>query len=156
MSSEIERKFLVQGDEWKSRAHTSTAYSQGYLCLDPERTVRVRRAGEKGFITIKGITQGIKRAEYEYEIPLEEAKELLTLCLHLIEKTRHLVKEGNHTWEIDVFKGENLGLIVAEIELASETEELSLPPWVGKEVSDDPRYYNANLAQKPYTQWKTQ
>ena len=154
MGTEIERKFLVISDSWRKEA-AGTRYQQGYLCAVKERTVRVRAAGEKAFLTIKGKSQGISRSEYEYEIPLADARELLdTLCERpLIEKTRYKIKVERHTWEIDVFEGENQGLIVAEIELKSEDEPFARPDWVGAEVTSDTRYFNANLIKLPFSRW---
>ena len=153
MGTEIERKFLVRDGEWRNAK--STAYRQGYLNTDKERTVRVRAAGDRGFITVKGITQGAKRAEYEYEIPLADAEEMLSqLCKRpLVEKRRHEVPYSGLTWEVDEFFGENDGLVVAEIELESEDQAFEKPPWVGEEVTGDPHYYNANLAERPFSKW---
>ncbi|WP_371367524.1 Inorganic triphosphatase [Sporomusa rhizae] len=154
MGKEIERKFLVKEGAWQPK-DKGTTIRQGYLSSVKERVVRVRTKGEKAFITIKGITKGISRSEFEYQIPVEDADPLLTnLCEQpLIEKTRYKEVCGNHTWEIDVFFGSNLGLIVAEVELKDETELLELPNWVGEEVSSDPRYFNSNLIQNPYEKW---
>lgn len=155
MAIEIERKFLVCGDSWRQGA-TGTTYRQGYLSLAPERTVRVRIAGDRGILTIKGKTVGMARSEFEYPIPLAEAAQLLDeLCLRpLIEKTRYKVPYGGKTWEIDVFSGDNRGLILAEVELDSCDEPVELPPWAGQEVTADPRYYNASLSQSPYRNWR--
>lgn len=155
MAIEIERKFLVRSNEWRKDA-VGTPYRQGYLTTDPERTVRVRLAGDKGFLTIKGKTEGMSRCEFEYPIPVAEASELLdTLCLSpLIEKIRYCVKYAEHLWEIDEFAGENAGLILAEVELDSSDQLVELPPWVGEEVTTDPRYYNASLSQTPYQSWQ--
>jgi len=153
MPDEIERKFLVVGDAWRAGA-VGTRYVQGYLSRDPERTVRVRRAGDKAFLTIKGISRGISRPEFEYAIPVAHAEELLNLCIRpLIEKTRTVVEYGGKRWEVDEFAGDNAGLVIAEIELKSEDELLDLPPWAGTDVSDDPRYYNSNLSERPFTTW---
>lgn len=153
MGQEIERKFLVTGDGWREDAE-GTLYRQGYLAKDKERTVRVRVAGTKAYLTIKGCTKGTSRAEYEYEIPLQDAEELLDLCEGpLVEKTRHKIQHAGHTWEVDVFHGDNEGLIMAEVELKSEDEHVEMPNWAGKEVSDDPRYYNSTLSKKPYKTW---
>lgn len=154
MGEEIERKFLVTGDAWREQAG-GTPYRQGFLSTEPERTVRVRVAGARGWITVKGKTTGARRAEFEYEIPLTDATRMLdTLCKRpLIEKVRYTVVVGDHTWEIDVFEGDNAGLIVAEIELRAEDEVFEKPEWVGKEVTDDPRYFNANLVANPYRNW---
>jgi adenylate cyclase len=155
MPIEIERKFLVVGDSWR-RGATGTLFRQGYLCTDPERTVRVRLAGDRGTLTIKGLTEGISRAEFEYPIPAAEAAELLDrLCLRpLIEKTRYRLEHAGRIWEIDEFSGVNEGLILAEVELESADAQPELPPWAGKEVSADPRYYNASLVQHPFSMWR--
>lgn len=153
MGQEIERKFLVVGDDWREGAG-GTLYRQGYLAKDKERTVRVRVAGTKAYLTIKGCTKGTSRAEYEYEIPLQDAEELLDLCEGpLVEKTRHKIPHAGHIWEVDVFHGDNVGLIMAEVELKSEDEHVEMPGWVGKEVSGDARYYNSSLSKKPYKTW---
>jgi CYTH domain-containing protein len=152
MSTEIERKFLVVGNDWKSG--TGVPFSQGYLNADKQRTVRVRIAGNKGFLTIKGMTQGISRAEFEYEIPVADAEQLLKLCDGpLIQKVRYLVSYKGSLWEVDEFFGDNAGLVVAEIELESEAQLFERPDWVGKEVSDDVRYFNSSLAKHPFSQW---
>ena len=155
MAQEIERKFLVNGD-YKSLSTKSTRITQGYLSSIPERTVRVRVKGDKGFITIKGIgnASGASRYEWEKEIPVDEATALLKLCEKgVIDKTRFEVKNGNHVFEIDEFYGENEGLIMAEIELQSETESFEKPSWLGEEVTNDPRYYNSYLSNNPYKNW---
>jgi adenylate cyclase len=154
MSVEIERKFLVRGDDWRMGA-VSTLCRQGYLSSGPGRTVRVRVAGEHATLTIKGPPRGIARPEFEYEIPVAEANELLdTLCEQpLIEKIRHVVAYDGFAWEIDEFQGDNAGLVVAEVELEREHQDVSLPPWVGEEVTGDPRYYNASLVRNPYSRW---
>jgi adenylate cyclase len=154
MGEEIERKFLVTSDAWRETAE-GTSCRQGFLSTEPERTVRVRLAGSRGTITVKGKNVGARRAEFEYEIPAADAERLLdTLCKRpLIEKVRHTLAVGSHTWEIDVFEGENAGLVVAEIELGSEDEAFDKPEWVGEEVTDDPRYFNSNLVAKPYRTW---
>ncbi len=154
MPTEIERKFLVKGDEWRTLA-TGTVYRQGYLSTKKGCTVRVRLVGDRGYLTIKGSTKGISRAEYEYPIPAQDAQEMLdNLCEPpLIEKTRYKIEFAGLTWEVDEFAGENQGLIVAEVELTDENQTIQLPDWIGKEVSDDPRYYNVNLTQHPYSQW---
>lgn len=152
MSKEIERKFLVRGD-FKSQAFRSERITQGYLSSVPERTVRVRIKGNEGFITIKGRSNasGLTRYEWEKEIPVDEARELLQLSEPgMIDKTRYLVQVGKHVFEVDEFYGENEGLILAEIELQSEDEPFEKPEWLGKEVTGDPRYYNAMLSKKPY------
>ena len=155
MGQEIERKFLVQGDAWRALG-SGTRYRQGYLSTVKERTVRVRTIDDQGFLTIKGVTVGARRAEYEYPIPVQDANELLDeLCERpLIEKTRYKIQHAGLTWEVDEFAGENQGLIVAEVELSDEAQALQLPDWVGAEVTADPRYYNANLIAQPYGTWK--
>ena len=154
MGREIERKFLVTDGSWRDSA-TATPFRQGFLSTAPERTVRVRAAGGRGTLTIKSKNVGAVRAEYEYEIPITDAEELLdTLCERpLIEKVRHVVEHEGHTWEVDVFEGDNAGLIVAEIELESDGEEFASPAWLGDEVTDDPRYFNSNLVKHPYKDW---
>jgi len=152
MATEIERKFLVTGTDWQST--TPTYYCQGYLNRDKHRTVRVRVAGEHGFLTVKGITTGASRAEFEYTIPLEDVKALLALCDGpLVEKMRHVVEHAGLRWEIDAFLGDNAGLLVAEVELKSEAQEIALPEWIDAEVTGDARYYNSNLATMPYKHW---
>ncbi len=154
MGEEIERKFLVVGDRWRAGA-TGTRYRQGFLSTDPQRTVRVRVAGDLGFLTIKGMAVGARRAEYEYEIPVADAEQMLdSLCERpLIEKVRYVLRVGAHTWEIDVFEGENAGLVVAEVELGQEDETFEMPEWLGQEVTHDPRYFNANLVKAPFFSW---
>lgn len=154
---EIERKFLTTSDAFKSEAFTQNRITQGYLSSIPERTVRVRIKGDKGFLTIKGVSNesGISRFEWEKEIPIDEAQKLLLLCEKgVIDKTRFEVKMGNHVFEVDEFYGENEGLIVAEIELSSETETFEKPLWLGKEVTNDNRYYNSFLSKNPFANWK--
>ena len=154
MGLEIERKFLVIGTAWQTLA-AGALTRQGYLSSAAERTVRVRIAGDQGFLTVKGKSRGLSRAEFEYAIPVEDAAAMLDrLCEKpLIEKTRYRVPFGAHTWEVDEFHGANAGLVVAEVELASADEEPALPPWVGREVSQDARYFNANLVKRPFTTW---
>ena len=153
MPAEIERKFLVADDSWRDGT-TGVRIVQGYLSQDPERTVRVRIGGEKAWLTIKGRTHGITRAEFEYAIPLDDARSLLGLCLpSIIDKTRHEISHAGHLWEVDVFHGENAGLVIAEVELADESISPELPPWVGAEVSAEVRYFNACLAVLPYAKW---
>ncbi len=156
MSTEIERKFLVRGMGFIPEATESTEIVQGYLTSVPERTVRVRIRGDRGFITIKGKAgdSGIDRYEWEKVIPVEEARELLELCEPFpVEKTRHLVHYRGHLFEVDVFHGENEGLVMAEIELKAVDEPFDRPPWLGEEVSRDPKYYNAFLSVKPFRSW---
>lgn len=150
---EIERKFLIHYELWTPQGK-GVSIRQGYLSTDPERTVRVRIAKNKSYITIKGKALGIVRTELEYKIPLNEAEVLLKMCTGLlVEKTRYKEEVGGMIWEIDVFEGENRGLVVAEIELNSETQTFEMPPWVMKEVSGDEGYYNSRLAEKPYSTW---
>lgn len=155
MGTEIERKFLVKNMAWKNNV-TGTRYCQGYLTLGPARTVRVRTAGDKGFITIKGESTGITRQEFEYEIPHAEAKVLLDeLCIKpLIKKDRYNVEYHGHVWEVDEFLGENTGLVIAEIELEHTDQPFTIPDWVGREVSSDPRYYNVSLVRAPWSSWQ--
>lgn len=154
MPTEIERKFLVVGDDWRTLGK-GTIYRQGYLTSSAERTIRIRIAGDQAFITIKGASQGISRSEFEYPIPLEDAQEMLeTLCDRpFIQKTRYKIEWNGLLWEIDEFEGENKGLIIAEVELKDTNQPLSLPPWIGEEVSHDPRYFNASLVKLPFSQW---
>lgn len=156
MGVEIERKFLVKAAHLAElvRDLNPDRIRQGYLCSDPERTVRVRTKGDKGFLTIKGKTAGISRQEFEYPIPPEEARALLSLCSGpLIEKNRYRLNIKGQLWEIDEFFGDNTGLLLAEAELDNEEQVLEIPDWIIKEVTDDPRYYNAKLAVHPYGQW---
>ena len=153
---EIERKFLVKNDCFKAIAFTQNQIAQGYLSSVPDRTVRVRIKSNKGFLTIKGASNagGLSRFEWEKEIPIDDAKNLLLLCeAGVIDKTRFEVKCGHHTFEIDVFHGNNNGLIVAEIELETETDSFEKPDWLGKEVTGDIRYYNAYLSKNPFEKW---
>tara|TARA_B110000438_G_scaffold19150_1_gene17701 strand:- start:308 stop:772 length:465 start_codon:yes stop_codon:yes gene_type:complete len=154
MGKEIERKYLIKEDTWRKNA-SGTTYRQGYLSTVKERTVRVRTIDDKGFLTIKGITIGATRREYEYEIPMVDANEMLDeLCEKpIIEKTRFKISHAGLTWEIDEFAGVNQGLIVAEVELESEDQNIDFPPWVGEEVSGDPRYFNSNLIANPFVNW---
>lgn len=153
MAIEIERKFLVCGDY--SREITDSLHIvQGYLNLDKERTVRVRVKGRKGYLTVKGPTNGVSRFEWEKEIPVDEAMGLLQLCTGVIDKTRNLVPYGEHYWEVDEFHGDNEGLIVAEIELGSEDEQFERPDWLGEEVSHQRKYYNSQLIINPYKNWE--
>ena len=154
---EIERKFLVTSEDFKKEALRKNHIAQGYLNSNPERTVRVRIKGEIGFLTIKGKGNetGMTRFEWETEIALAEAKNLIKLCENgVIDKMRYEVEMGNHTFEVDEFFGENEGLIVAEIELKSEDEIFEKPTWLGKEVTNDERYYNAYLSNNPFKNWK--
>lgn len=152
MGQEIERKFRVIKDTWRNVK--GTRYRQGYLNSAKERNVRVRTMEDKAYLTIKGIAIGASRMEFEYEIPLQDADELLEICEKpLIEKTRYKVQEGGFVWEVDEFFRENQGLIVAELELESEDQEFPKPDWVGEEVTGDTRYFNSNLIKNPYTNW---
>ena len=155
MGIEIERKFLPADDGWKGLGQP-TLMRQGYLVADPVRTVRVRIEGERAVITIKSKSIGASRGEWEYEIPVPDAAELLDrLCEQpLVEKVRHRIEHAGHTWEVDEFQGENAGLVVAEIELGSEDEAFEKPGWIGREVTGDPRYYNSSLIRLPYSKWK--
>lgn len=153
---EIERKFLVTSEEFKNQAFAKNTITQGYLNSNPERTVRIRIKGESGFLTIKGKgnATGLSRFEWETEISLTEAKPLLALCeIGIIQKIRYEVKYGKHIFEVDVFSGENEGLIIAEIELTSEEEPFEKPDWLGNEVTNDKRYYNAYLSNNPFKNW---
>jgi adenylate cyclase len=153
---EIERKFLVTSEQFKTEAFQQNRIVQGYLSSVPERTVRVRIKGGNGFLTIKGKgnESGMSRLEWEKEISLAEAEELLQLCEKgVIDKVRHEIKKGNHVFEVDVFSGDNEGLILAEVELNSESESFEKPNWLGEEVTNDERYYNAYLSKNPYKKW---
>jgi CYTH domain-containing protein len=152
MAKEIERKFLVKDDTW--RDVKGVKYRQGYLSSVKERTVRVRTMEDKGYLTIKGIAVGATRMEFEYEIPRKDADILLGICEQpLIEKNRYTIAHDGFVWEVDEFFGDNSGLIVAEVELASEGQEFPRPDWVGEEVTGDPRYFNSNLIKNPYMHW---
>ena len=155
MSTEIERKFLVRGDRWKTLGE-GTSLQQGYLSSHPDRIVRVRIDDDSAMLTIKGRTVGMTRGEWEYPIPLEDAQRFLAeLCEKpLIEKTRYRILDEGMLWEVDEFYGDNAGLVVAEIELESEDQAFSKPDWVGPEVTHDARYFNANLLRNPYSGWK--
>lgn len=157
MATEIERKFLVEPALWRADPAGGTTYRQGYLSVDPDRVVRVRVAGEAGTLTIKGRTTGIARPEFEYAIPVAEARTMLdTLCLRpTVEKVRYRVLFSGRVWEVDVFAGDNAGLITAEVELPSADAPFARPPWLGREVSHDARYFNANLARHPYGEWSS-
>ncbi len=155
MPIEIERKFLLKNDSWRPGAGGSE-YRQGYLAADAERSVRVRQSGQKAWLAVKGAGEGIARLEFEYEIPVADAEELLKLCRPtIIEKTRYLLRQGKHCWEIDEFHGDNEGLLLAEIELDDADEAFDKPDWLGEEVTHDPRYYNAMLSTNPYCRWRT-
>ncbi len=151
---EIERKFLIHKGQF-SPLGEGIKMRQGYLSVDPERVVRVRVAGEKGFITIKGSMKGITRTELEYEIPKNEAEIMLKMCLNnLVQKVRYIENYKGMVWEVDVFEKENAGLYLAEIELESENQSFEIPPWVGEEVTFDKRYYNSWLSRNPFSTWQ--
>lgn len=160
MAVEIERKFLVAGEHWRLNEDGSDsvgiAFRQGYLPCEGLTTVRIRLEGEQAKLTIKGKNEGLTRSEFEYPIPVADAVDMLdNLCRRpLIEKTRYYRPQGELTWEIDVFEGDNAGLVVAEVELESEDQAVELPDWIGQEVSGDPRYYNVNLVANPYRLWQ--
>jgi adenylate cyclase len=155
MGFEIERKYLVKKDLWeKVKTDESVLLSQGYLSTDPERTVRIRTSKDKGYVTIKGAVKGISRLEFEYEIPVTEAKEIIEkLTSNAVEKVRHFITVNGKLWEVDQFLGANEGLIVAEIELQAEDEQFLKPAWVDKEVTEDRRYSNSNLSTRPFKTW---
>lgn len=158
MPLEIERKFLVEGD-FKSAAYSHSRIRQGYICSGGGRTVRVRIRDDKGYLTIKGPSDadGISRYEFETEVSLRDALDLMKLCEPgIVDKTRYLVKSGRHVFEVDEFYGDNEGLIMAEVELADENEPFEKPPFIGKEVTGDRRYYNSHLRHYPYKLWKTE
>ncbi len=155
MAIEIERKFLVKGEEWRSGVSVSRRIRQFYLCHDKHASIRVRIADDRlAWLTIKSAAAGLRRGEFEYAIPIEDANAMSPLAQgHIVEKIRHLVPGDGVCWEVDVFAGENWGLIVAEMELSSENQAVELPSWIGTEVTDDPRYQNASLALCPYARW---
>ena len=155
MASEIEHKYLVDTALWHATG-AGTLYRQGYLSSVKERVVRVRVAGELGLLTVKGLTVSLSRLEFEYSIPLADAAAMLDeLCERpLIEKTRHRETFAGRVWEVDVFHGDNDGLVIAEVEVARAADRIELPPWAGTEVSDDPRYFNSNLVANPYKYWR--
>ena len=155
MGIEIERKFLISHVQWEQlEKPLGEFYRQGYLLTDPQKTIRVRQTSDKGFLTIKGISVGATRSEYEYEIPFKEAKELLDqFSVAELSKVRYKISLGNHIWEVDVFSSKNQGLIVAEIELKSEDETFDIPDWIDREVTGEERYYNSNLVTKPFEDW---
>ena len=153
---EIERKFLVLNQDYKKEAYANNEIVQGYINTNPERTVRIRIKGDKGFITIKGVGSetGMSRFEWEKEIDINEARQLLKLCLKgVISKVRYEVKVGHHIFEVDEFLEDNYGLLIAEIELKSENEIFEKPNWLGEEVTNDDKYYNAYISQRPYSEW---
>jgi adenylate cyclase len=156
MGIEIERKFLVTGDAWRLGI-TGVSYAQGYLAHGAGMTVRVRTAGEQAFLTIKGPVTGISRSEFEYPIPTEDALEMLQLCEGpIVQKTRFRIPYAGHLWEVDEFAGPNAGLVLAEVELLSPEEPVVLPPWIGREVTGDIRYYNSRLSVHPFQHWAEQ
>jgi adenylate cyclase len=155
MPVEIERKFLVSGDAWRQAVARSELFRQGYLATTASSSIRVRIGAERGWISVKGRCVGMSRPEYEYEIPVAEATEMLgTLCDEgRLEKVRHWIPVGGRVWEVDEFLGSNAGLVVAELEIETEDAEFERPAWLGREVTDDVRYYNASLARRPYGSW---
>jgi adenylate cyclase len=155
MGREVERKYLVKGEAWRRAGH-GVRHRQGYLSTDPDRSVRVRVAGNEAFITVKGKSKGAARDEYEYTIPIGDAKKMLrTLCVKpLIEKTRYVIKDGERKWEIDKFARENKGLVIAELETDDDSRQIEKPDWVGDEVTGDPRYFNLNLVRHPFSEWR--
>jgi adenylate cyclase len=156
MALEIERKFLVTSDAWRAQARSRELLRQGYLDSGERSSIRVRTAGDRAWLNIKARRSGMSRLEFEYPIPLADADEILgELCKGpRVEKYRHCITVGAHTWEVDEFLGANRGLIVAEIELSDEAEQFERPAWLGEEVTQDERYYNFNLAKRPYTEWQ--
>lgn len=155
MPVEIERKFLVQGETWRDQVESEARIMQGYLANTPDMAVRVRVKGDQAFLTVKGANKGITRSEFEYAIPVDDAGDMLReLSISPpIDKVRYRVRVGEHLWDLDVFAGENAGLVMAEVELSTTDEVFAMPDWAAEEVSDDPRYYNVNLAQNPYKHW---
>lgn len=155
MATEIERKFLLASAAWRDEVVESRRIRQGYLSRGANAAIRIRISGEHAELNIKSTRDGIHRLEFEYPVPLADADELMTqVALRpLIDKTRHIVRRAGHVWEIDEFHGENAGLIVAEIELGSADEVFDKPVWLGREVSEDPRYYNSSLSERPYSTW---
>lgn len=155
MGVEVERKFLVTGESWRAGVTSSTRIVQGYLTRNDTATVRVRVAGERAYLTIKGRSSGIARSEFEYEIPRDDALAMLEELAQdpLVDKVRNLVPVGGHVWEVDVFVGANAPLVMAEVELAAPDESFVRPEWAGPDVSDDPRYFNVHLSREPYGSW---
>ncbi len=155
MGTEIERKFLVRGESWRDAVSEQRRIVQGYIAHTSNATVRVRVAGEKATLTLKGTSTGISRSEFEYEVPVDDALMMLDELASgpVIDKVRHLIPVGSHTWELDVFDGDNAGLVMAEVELSDAEERFELPSWAGTEVSDDERFYNVNLASHPFGEW---
>jgi adenylate cyclase len=156
MAVEIERKFLVKNDAWRAQVDSEARIMQGYLANNANATVRVRVKGDAAFLTIKGATQGASRSEFEYPIPVADAEAMLSelAVFPPVDKVRHQIRVGTHVWELDLFHGENDGLVMAEVELSAEDESFEMPEWAGEEVTADPRYYNVNLARHPYKHWK--
>lgn len=155
MGTEIERKFLVRGDSWRDAVIEQRRIVQGYIAHTDNATVRVRVAGERATLTLKGTSHGISRSEFEYDVPVDDALLMLDELASgpVIDKVRHIAPVGRHTWEIDVFAGDNDGLVMAEVELAEAEESFEVPEWAGTEVSDDDRFFNVNLAAHPYRDW---
>ncbi|MFO7883482.1 MAG: CYTH domain-containing protein [Desulfobacteraceae bacterium] len=155
MAIETEKKFLLRSDLWRQKAFKAEFITQGYLKNDKTGVVRIRTAGSKGYITVKGITCRASRLEYEYEIPLNDAQDMLNLLCAppLVEKKRHFIKHKDFQWTVDEFSGENNGLILAEIELETKDQPFEKPEWLGREVTEDPRYFNSNLIEYPYGKW---
>ncbi len=155
MALEIERKFLVTGDSWRDAVELETRMLQGYLANNQNATVRVRVAGDQAFLTVKGMMRGASRSEYEYPIPPADAQAMLAelSVSPPVDKVRHQVRCGEHLWDLDVFAGENAGLVLAEVELEREDEPFEMPDWAGREVTGELRYYNVNLARHPYRHW---
>jgi adenylate cyclase len=155
MGIEVERKFLVSDESWRDDVTSSTRIVQGYIAQTDSATVRVRVKGDSGFLTIKGLSVGLSRSEFEYEIPVADALAMLEELAQgpVIDKVRHLVTVGAHVWEVDVFAGDNAPLVMAEVELADSAQAFVRPDWAGVEVSDDQRYFNVNLARSPYSTW---
>jgi adenylate cyclase len=155
MGVEVERKFLVADESWRAGVTSSTRIVQGYLAQTDLATVRVRVKGDAGFLTVKGVSVGVSRSEFEYEVPVADALAMLDELAQgpVIDKVRHLVPVGDHVWEVDVFAGPNAPLVMAEVELAHADEDFARPSWAGIEVSDDQRFFNVNLARVPYSTW---
>lgn len=156
MSVEIERKFLVRSEAWRDEVISRRQMSQGYLGGEGKASVRIRIAGEQAWLSVKSVSAGMSRLEFEYPVPVEDARQMLELCdAPPVVKTRYWVRHGDDTWEVDVFQGQNQGLVTAELELRCEGQAFDRPQWLGREVTDDARYYNMNLAQNPFTLWSS-
>lgn len=156
MSVEIERKFLVRSEAWRDEVISRRQMSQGYLGGEGKASVRIRIAGEQAWLSVKSVSAGMSRLEFEYPVPVEDARQMLELCdAPPVVKTRYWVRHGDDTWEVDVFQGQNQGLVTAELELRCEGQTFDRPQWLGREVTDDARYYNMNLAQNPFTLWSS-